>query len=351
MTVDEGKLHELLGRFVTDAGGAFQAIGAVIGDRLGLYRALAEVMPASAEEVAAAAGADPRHVCEWLSAQAAGGYVSYDRESGRFSLDAEQHFALADPDGMQIAAAFHIPVAVTKNIDALTDAVRTGRGFGWHQHDPSLFEGTERFFRPGYVANLTSSWIPALDGVEQKLHAGAQVADVGCGHGSSTVLLASTYPNSRVTGFDYHAPSIDVARKRAADAGLAAGASFEVASAADFPGSGYDLVTIFDALHDMPDPLAAARHIRHALAPDGTFLLVEPYAEDDLADNLNPVGRLFYGASTVICVAHSKTEEPGTALGAQAGEARLTALLTEAGFSRVRRATATPFNLVLEARP
>ncbi|MGQ0624445.1 MAG: class I SAM-dependent methyltransferase [Sporichthyaceae bacterium] len=351
MTVDEDKLHQLLGRFVTDAGGAFQAIGAVIGDRLGLYRALAEVMPASADEVAAAAGADPRHVREWLSAQAAGGYVTYDGASGQFLLDAEQNFALADPDGMQIAAAFHIPVAVTKNIDAVTEAVRTGSGFGWHQHDPGLFEGTERFFRPGYVANLTSSWIPALDGVAEKLQAGAQVADVGCGHGSSTLLLASTYPNSRVTGFDYHGPSIDMARKRAADAGLAARANFEVASAADFPGEDYDLVAIFDALHDMPDPLGAARHIRAVLKTDGTFLLVEPYAQDNLEDNLNPVGRLFYGASSVVCVAHSMTAEPRAALGAQAGEGRLTALLHEAGFTRVRRATATPFNLILEARP
>ncbi|WP_242472735.1 trans-aconitate 2-methyltransferase [Blastococcus sp. TML/M2B] len=214
-----------------------------------------------------------------------------------------------------------------------------------------LFEGTERFFRPGYVANLVSSWIPALDGVEDRLRAGADVADIGCGHGSSTLLLAQAYPESRVVGFDYHEPSIEQARKRAADAGLDGRVSFEVASAASFPGEGYDLVAVFDALHDMPDPLGAARHVREALADDGVFLLVEPFAGDRLEDNLNPVGRLFYGASTVICVAHSKSGEPGTALGAQAGEARLASLLGEAGFTRVRRATETPFNLVLDARP
>ena len=237
------------------------------------------------------------------------------------------------------------------NIDRIADAIRTGGGFPWHAHDPSLFEGTERFFRPGYVANLVSSWIPALDGVEDKLRAGARVADVGCGHGSSTLLLAAAYPASSVVGFDYHGPSVEQARERAVDAGLADRVSFEVAGAADFPGEDHDLVAVFDALHDMPDPLAAARHIRDTLAGDGTFLLVEPYANDRLEDNLNPVGRLYYGASTVICVAHSMSEEPRTALGAQAGEARLTDLLHEAGFRHVRRASETPFNLVLEARP
>lgn len=351
MTLDEGKLNELLGRFVVDAGAAFHAMSAVIGDRLGLYRALHAVMPATPAEVARAAGVGERYVREWLSGQAAGGYLEYDPGSGRFSLTAEQAFALAEPDGMQIAAAFHIPIGAARNIDRITEAVRTGVGFGWHEHDPELFEGTERFFRPGYVANLASSWIPALDGVEEKLRAGGTVADVGCGHGASTLLLGESYPRSRITGFDYHRPSIEQARKRATDAGLATRVSFEVAAAADFPGSGYDLIAVFDALHDMPDPVGGARHIREALAPDGTFLLVEPYAEDQLADNLNPVGRLYYGASTVICVAHSMTEPPATALGAQAGEARLTEVLREAGFTHVRRAAATPFNLILEARP
>jgi SAM-dependent methyltransferase len=351
MAIDEGKLHEVLGRFVTDLGGSFQAISAVVGDRLGLYKALLDVMPATPNEVAAQAGVGERYVREWLSTQAAGGYVTYDPTTERFSLSEEQAFALASPEGMQVAAAFHLPIAVAKNIERITETVRTNGGFGWHEHDPALFEGTERFFRPGYVANLASAWIPALDGVEDKLRAGARVADVGCGHGASTLLLGQEFPESQITGFDYHAASIDNARKRAADAGLADRVSFEVAAAANFPGSGYDLVAIFDALHDMPDPLGAAKHIRESLADDGTFLLVEPYANDKLEDNLNPVGRLFYGASTVICVAHSMSEEPRTALGAQAGEARLTGLLNEAGFTRVRRATETPFNIVIEARP
>jgi ubiquinone/menaquinone biosynthesis C-methylase UbiE len=351
MTVDDTKLHELLGRFVVDVGGTFHALSAVLGDRLGLYQALAATMPATPADVAGKAGAGERYVREWLAGQAAGGYVTYDPATERYSLTEEQAFLLAAPDGMQAAAAFLLPIAVAKNIEAITDAVRTDEGFPWHAHDPALFEGTERFFRPGYVMNLVSAWIPALDGVEAKLRAGARVADIGCGHGSSTVLLATSFPASQVVGFDYHGPSIEQARQRAVDAGLGDGVAFETASAASFPGTGYDLVTIFDALHDMPDPLGAARHIREALAGDGTLMLVEPFANDAVEDNLNPVSRLFYAASTVVCVAHSKTEAPRTALGAQAGEARLTEVLREAGFTRVRRAAETPFNLVLEARP
>lgn len=351
MTLDENKLNDLLGRFVTDVGGAFHALSAVLGDRLGLYRALNTTMPATSEDVAAEARVAERYVREWLAGQAAGGYVTYDPTSGRYALTEEQAFLLADTDGMQAASAFHIPVAVAKNIEQITEVVRSGGGFPWHDHDPALFEGTERFFRPGYVMNLVSSWIPALDGVEATLTAGARVADIGCGHGSSTLLMAEAFPASEIVGFDYHAPSVDLARKRAVDAGLATRVSFELGSAADFPGTDYDLVTLFDALHDMPDPLGAAKHIRQVLKDDGSLLLVEPMAGDRVEDNLNPVGRLYYGASTVICVAHSMSAEPRAALGAQAGEARLTDLLHDAGFGVVRRVAETPFNIVLQARP
>jgi SAM-dependent methyltransferase len=350
MAIDEAKLNDLLGKFVTDLGAGFHSVQAVIGDRLGLYRGIADCGSVSSAELAARCGVNERYVREWLRCQAAGGYVTFDPANDTYSLSEEQEFALASPDGMSLPAAFGLPVAVAKNVDRLAESIATGEGFGWHEHDPLLFEGTERFFRPGYVAELVSSWIPALDGVEDKLHAGAKVADVGCGHGASTLLLGQAYPHSTVRGFDYHAPSIEIARKRAADAGLADRVAFDTASAATFPGADYDLIAIFDALHDMPDPVGAARHIREALAPDGTFLLVEPNAADDVADNLNPVGRLFYGASTLICVAHSLTEDPKTALGAQAGEARLTEILNEAGFTRVRRATETPFNIILEVR-
>ncbi|SFO72290.1 Methyltransferase domain-containing protein [Geodermatophilus dictyosporus] len=350
MTLDQDRLDQLLGRFVVDLGGAYHAVSAVIGDRLGLYRALQATMPATAEEVAAEAGAGERYVREWLAGQAAGGYVTHDPADGRYSLTEEQAFLLAEPGGMQAAAAFLCPVGVAQSVDRLTEAVRAGAGFAWHEHDPALFEGVERFFRPGYAMNLVPAWIPALDGVEARLRAGARVADVGCGHGSSTLLMAEAFPASHVVGFDYHRASVDLARKRAVEAGLADRVSFEVASAADFPGTDYDLVTVFDALHDMPDPLGAARHVREVLGLEGSLLLVEPMAGDRVEDNLNPVGRLYYGASTVICVPHSLSAEPGTALGAQAGEARLTELLHDAGFGSVRRAAETPFNLVLEAR-
>lgn len=351
MPVDQAKLEDLLAHFVGDLGGSYHALNAVIGDRLGLYRALAAVMPATPAEVAAEAGAGERYVAEWLAGQAAGGYVTYDPETRRYALTEEQEFALAAPDGLQAAAACQMPVAVAKNIDPITEAVRTNGSFGWHRHDPALFEGVERFFRPGYAANLVTSWIPALDGVDAMLRAGAAVADVGCGHGASTLLLAEAYPDITITGFDYHAASIERARERAADAGLADRVSFEVASAADFPGAEYDLVTIFDALHDMPDPLGAARHIRARLRQTGTFLLVEPFARDRLEDNMNPVGRLYYNASTVICVPHGMSAEPRAALGAQAGATKLTKLLHDAGFRRVRQAAETPFNLIMEARP
>jgi SAM-dependent methyltransferase len=351
MALDQSRLEELLGRFVNDFGATGFAATVVIGDRLGLYRALA-TGPATAAELAGRTSTHERYVTEWLAAQAASGYVSYDPTSGRFSLSEEQAFALANEDGpMYLPGAFQVMVAAVKDEPKVTQAFATGTGVGWHEHDPDLFAGTERFFRPGYAANLISSWIPALDGVPAKLEAGAQVADVGCGHGASTIILAQAYPNSTFVGFDYHQPSIERAREAAAKAGVADRCRFEVAPANAYPGAGYDLVGVFDALHDMGDPVGAAAHVRQTLAPDGTFLLVEPYAGDRLEDNFNPVGRAFYAASTLLCVPHSLSEEVGLALGAQAGERRLREVATAAGFRRFRRATQTPFNLIFEARP
>jgi SAM-dependent methyltransferase len=349
--VDQAKLEALLGRFVNDFGAAGFAATVVIGDKLGLYQALAAGL-ATAAEVADRTGTHPRMVAEWLAAQAASGYVSYNPDGERFSLSPEQAFALAHEDGpMYLPGAFQVMVAAVKDEPKVTQAFRNGAGVPWHEHDPDLFAGTERFFRPGYAANLVSSWIPALDGVQAKLEAGALVADVGCGHGASTLIMAQAYPNSTFVGFDCHQPSVQHAQQVAANAGLAERCHFEVATATAYPGTGYDLVTVFDALHDMGDPIGAAAHVRQSLAPNGTFLLVEPYANDRLEDNLTPVGRAFYAASTLLCVPHSLSEAPGTALGAQAGEQRLRQVVSTAGFSRFRRVAQTPFNLVYEARP
>jgi SAM-dependent methyltransferase len=291
-------------------------------------------------------------VREWLAAQAAGGYVAYDAATGRYTLPDEQAFALAVEDGpAYLPGAFQIISAVFKDQPRIAEAFRTGAGVGWHEHDPDLFEGTERFFRPNYAANLVSSWIPALEGVEGKLRAGAKVADVGCGHGASTVLMAQAYPKSQFVGFDYHAPSIEHAWKNALQAGVQDRVGFQVAWASGFPGMGYDLVAFFDCLHDMGDPAGAAAHVRQTLAPGGAWMIVEPYANDHLEENLNPVGRVYYCASTMICTPASRAQEVGLALGAQAGEARLRDVVMSAGFTHFRRAAQTPFNLVFEARP
>ena len=322
----------------------------VIGHRLGLYQALAE-RPATPDELADRTGTTPRYVAEWLRGQAAGGYVEFDTATGRFSLTPEQAFALADPDGpVYVPGAFVLALGALRAESQITDAFRTGAGMGWHEHHDDVPLGCEMFFRPGYLANLVPSWIPALDDVEAKLAAGARVADVGCGLGASTVLLAQAFPKSRLAGSDYHAASIELARKRAAEAGVEDRTRFEVATAQDFPGTGYDLVATFDCLHDMGDPLGAARHVRETLAPDGTWLIVEPYAGDAVADNLNPVGRAYYGFSTYLCVPNALSQNGGYALGAQAGEAAISDVVREAGFTRVRRAAETPFNIVLEAR-
>jgi SAM-dependent methyltransferase len=351
MAINESKLNDFMGRFVGDLGAVMHAATIVVGDQLGLYKKLADG-PSDVETLARKTETEPRYLREWLSAQAASGYVEYDPATQRFSLSEEQAFALAQEGSPAfIPGAFQIAVAQFKAIPKMAKAMQTGLGLGWHEHDSALFHGTERFFRPGYAANLVNGWIPALEGVEDRLKAGAKVADIGCGHGASTIIMAQAYPKSSFRGFDYHGPSIEYARKVAKDAGVADRVSFEVARAQDFPGGDYDLVAIFDALHDMGDPVGAAAHVRKSLQPDGTWLIVEPFANDKLEDNLNPVGRVFYSASTFICTPASRSQEVGACLGAQAGEARLREVVTKGGFKRFRRATETPFNLVLEARP
>ena len=350
--IDQTKLDEFLGRFVGDLGAALSAALVVIGDRLGLYRAMRDGEPVSAEQLAERTGTDPRYVREWLSNQAAGGYVTYDPDGEEFFLSPEQSFALAQEGSPAfIPGAFQVATAAIKDEEKIERAFQSGDGVGWHEHHHDLFAGTERFFRPGYAANLISSWIPALDRVQAKLEQGGRVADVGCGHGASTILMAQAFPNSEFTGFDYHGPSIEHARQAAVDAGVDDRVRFEVASAKEYPGGPYELVAMFDCLHDMGDPVGAAAHVLDSLSPDGTWLIVEPYAGDRLQDNLNPVGRVYYGASTLICTPASRDQEVGLALGAQAGEARLRDVVTAGGFTRFRRATETPFNIVLEARP
>ena len=351
MAIDESKLNEFMGKFVGDLGAVMHAATVVVGDQLGLYKKLAE-KPATAADLARRTETDPRYLREWLSAQAASGYVRYDAAHDSFSLSEEQAFALAiEGSPAFIPGAFQIAVAQFKAIPKMIQAFRTGLGLGWHEHDAALFHGTERFFRPGYAANLVASWIPALDGMEARLKAGAKVADVGCGHGASTIIMAQAFAQSTFIGFDYHEPSIAYARESAKKAGVADRVAFEVASAKSYPGADYDLVTVFDCLHDMGDPVGASAHVRKSLAKDGSWMIVEPFANDKLEDNLNPVGRIFYSASTFICTPASRSQEVGRCLGAQAGEKRLHDVVTEGGFSTFRRAAETPFNLVFEARP
>lgn len=350
MAIDEARLNEFMGNFVRDMGAVAHASTIVIGDQLGLYKALAE-RPMTAAELAAHTSCDARYVLEWLSAQAASGYAQYDAATQKFSLSEEQALALAvEGSPAFIPGAFQVAIAMFAAIPKLIEAFRSGAGLGWHEQHPALFVGTERFFRPGYAANLVSSWIPALDGVDAKLKAGAKVADVGCGHGASTVIMAQAYPNSRFHGYDYHEPSIRHARDAAARAGVADRVSFDVARAQDFPGTDYDLVAVFDCLHDMGDPVSASKHVKQAIKPDGTWLIVEPFANDALEDNLNPVGRIYYSASTCICTPASRSQEVGLCLGAQAGEGRLRSVAAKGGFTHFRRATQTPFNLIFEAR-
>jgi SAM-dependent methyltransferase len=333
-------------------GAALHAALIVIGDKLGLYRAMADGKPVTSSELAERTGTAERYVREWLNANAASKYVEYDAASKTYSMNPEQAFILGmDDTPVHLPGFFHMVASCMKDEEKLADIFRTGKGFGWHEHEKGLFEGCERFFRPNYLANLTTNWIPALEGVEEKLKRGVRVADVGCGHGASTILMAQAYPASKFTGFDYHAASIEHARQQAEKTGVADRVTFEVAPAKSFPGTGYDLVAFFDCLHDMGDPAGASKHVRQALAADGTWMIVEPFAGDDVSANLNPVGRIYYSASTVICVPASLDQEVGLGLGAQAGEARIRDVVTAGGFTGFRRAAETPFNLVFEARP
>jgi ubiquinone/menaquinone biosynthesis C-methylase UbiE len=350
MTIDHDKLMEFVGQFAGDLGATVAAGNVVLGDRLGLYRGLAPA-PATAGELAQRTGTNARYVTEWLRGQAAGGYVEYDPATDRYSMTEEKAFALTDPDGpLFLPGAFELALGSLAAVPRMEQAFTTGAGLGWHEHDEQVFSGCEKFFRPGYLAHLTAEWIPALDGAQHKLEQGARVADIGCGHGASTVLMAEAYPATTFVGSDYHEGSVAEASKRAAEAGVADRVSFEVAGAQAFSGSGYDLVTSFDCLHDMGDPVGAARHVRSTLAADGTWLIVEPAAGDTVADNLNPVGRVYYNFSTFLCVPNALSQSGGYALGAQAGEKAIRQVCTDAGFTRFRRVAETPFNLVYEAR-
>ncbi len=350
---DPSEVEAFLGQVAADAATTFHAATVLLGDKLGLYRALAEGGPATPVELATRTGCDARYLEEWCKAQVAAGYAGHDPATGRISLSPAQAEVLTDESSPAFAAGMmQLAGVLFKDEErVLRDAVRTGRGVSWAEHHHDLFHGTERLFRPGYTANLVSAWLPALDGVVEQLTAGATVADIGCGHGASTIVMATAFPESSFVGFDFHEESIDVARQRAAQAGVADRVRFEVATAEDFPGEGYALVCVFDALHDMGRPVAAARHIRRSLAGDGAFLLVEPMAGETLAENTHVLGKLFYSAGLFICVPNAKSQGGEHALGPQVPESTWRDLLGEAGFSRFRRATETPFNRVFEARP
>jgi SAM-dependent methyltransferase len=352
VAIDVDKLNEFVFRAVDEVGATLNAALVVMGDKLGLYRALAGAGPLTPVEIARRTGVAERYVREWLNAQAAGGYVTYDAKTCSYTLPPEQTVALTDDRSpAYLPGFFQLALGSVLDSPHVTEKARSGEGLGWHEHNHDVFDGCERFFRPGYNANLIPEWLPALDGVIGKLEAGAKVADLGCGHGSSTILMAEAFPNSTFVGSDYHEGSIATARERAEAAGVSDRVSFHAEPAAEHPGSGYDLVTMFDCLHDMGDPVGAARRVRQLLAADGTWMIVEPMAGDRVEDNLNPVGRAYYGFSTFLCTPASLSQEVGLALGAQAGPARIGDVVAAGGFGRFRRAAETPFNLVFEARP
>lgn len=348
--VDEAKLEQFMGQAVTDMGAAMNAVLVIVGDQLGLWKAMNGAGPMSPSEIADQTGVRERYVREWLSAQAASGYVEFDPVSRKFTLPPEQGMAFADSESpVYVIGGFHVISSLFHDRERIAERFSSGEGFGWHEHDPELFSGTEQFFRPGYKAHLVSEWIPAIDGMEEKLEQGAKVADVGCGYGASTLLMADAFPNSEFHGFDYHEDSIAHARQLASENGTE-NAIFEVATAKDYPGDGYDLVCFFDCLHDMGDPVGAMKHTRESIDGDASVMLVEPRANDTLVENMNPVGRVFYAASTMICTPSSLDQEVGLGLGAQAGEGRLGDVAEAAGFHHFHRATETPFNMILEAK-
>jgi SAM-dependent methyltransferase len=350
--VDEAKLNQFIGQILGDLGGALSVPMVRMGDRLGLYKALHEDGPMTAGELAAKTKIAERYAREWLSHQAASGYLTYDAATGKFTLPPEQAMVFAEPDSpVFLQGAFDMAVAMMENQPLVEPAFRTGRGVGWGNQAQCMFCTVARFFRPGYHNNLVASWLPALEGVVAKLDRGAMVADVGCGHGVSTAIMAKAFPKSTFIGYDFHPSSIEAAEAHAAQHGLTGNTRFEVATAQDFPGKNFDLVTCFDCLHDMGDPLSAARHVRQALKPDGSWMIVEPAAADRLEDNINPISRMYYAGSTMICIPTSLDQPVGAALGAQAGFAKLSSVINEGGFGQIRKATETPFNMILEARP
>ena len=347
--MNEAKLHEFMGKVVTDMGGAWMMAMVLIGDELGLYKAMGDGKATTAETLAERCGCHPRLVREWLDANAASGYLEV--ADGAYRLPPEQAMALANQDSpVFVAPGQSVVASCFMDLDKVLQAFRGNGAFPWGAHHHRMFHGVEQFFRPGYQANLTTAWLPALDGVVDKLTRGAKVADVGCGHGASTIVMAKAYPNSRFVGIDFHKPSVEIAGQRAADAGVGGRVSFTTAAAQTYTERDFDLICFFDCLHDMGDPVGAARHARQALKDDGTVLLVEPFAGNSLAENSTPVGRLYYAASTMVCTPNSLSQEVGLGLGAQAGEVRLAQVFAEGGFTRFRRATETPFNLILEAR-